>query len=115
MQPARVSSHRRGNHKPAISDVKPSRSIAKSFDAESGQIYQEVEVVFNKKHSSNWIGELKTPEIVKRLKPAGTGSPSLLEMAKNKCVGEFHDFTPQHFEVIPWSLASDMWNKIVSM
>lgn len=85
------------------------------FDQDSGQVFTEMEVPFNKKQYSDWIAELKTPGLLKRARNNETGARSLFEMAKNKTARQFRELDADHFELVPWSIAEKVWQEVVSL
>lgn len=86
--------------------------VNQNYDNESGQVFLETEIVFRKRPNIDWISEHKTPNIIPRSRPNDIGSRSLFDLARLKCVKESRDFTPDHFENIPWSIAKQLWEEI---
>jgi len=94
--------------------LKPSTVMAK-FDAESGQVYQETEVRFNKRQHSDWIGEYKTPALLKRSRSNEDGPRSLFDMTKIKVARQVRGMGAQHLADVPWEVAEKIWEEIVNM
>jgi hypothetical protein len=93
----------------------PAPAMEKKFDAESGQVYAEVEVRINKKQFSDWVGETKNPAPMKRPRPNESGARSLAQMAKYKVATQFRSLSPEHFTALPWAMADDIWRELLSM
>ncbi|KIY02629.1 uncharacterized protein Z520_01094 [Fonsecaea multimorphosa CBS 102226] len=94
---------------------RPVPTIVQKFDAESGQVYSEVEVRPNRNKYSDWIGEPKTPGLVKKPRPNPNGARSLAAMARTKVATEFRNLTPEHFATVPWPIAQKVWDQLLSM
>lgn len=116
MRPARGSAPRR----PILGGtarIRPgvmATDVKHKFDAESGQVFVEHEVPFKKQHS-DWIGEPKSPSLLKKQNPNGHGARSLADMAKIKVALSFSTLSSEHFAAIPWALAERVWEELVSM
>ena len=85
------------------------------FDPESGQVYSEMEVRPSRNKHSNWIGELKTPSLVKKVRPNEHGARSLADMTRIKIVGQLKNLTSEHFATIPWLMAEMIWEQLLSL
>lgn len=89
-------------------------AIERRYDAESGQVYSEMEVHFNRRQNSDWIGEPRTPSLIRRAAPHhGKGARSLVDMAKNKIATQFRNLTEEHFLTVPWSVAEKVWKELL--
>lgn len=90
-------------------------TTTKKYDSESGQVFSESEIRFNRKQYSDWIGELRTPELTKKavLKGTGKGARSLAAMAQSKVATQFRNLTPDHFAMVPWSSAEEIWRDLI--
>ena len=91
-------------------------SPEEKFDAESGQVYTETEVPFNRRQRSDWICEYKTPDLFKsRQVPSSHGARSLFNTALNQLVRNYRSLDPEHFAgVVPWEVADRLWEEIVT-
>ena len=105
------NSHHLDGRQPRVHRVPP---IERRFDVDSGLVYSEVEVRFNRKQHSDWIGEAKTPALVKKPRPNEIGARSLADMAIIKVATQFRGLTPGHFESVPWDLAKKIWDELRS-
>ncbi|KIV82050.1 hypothetical protein PV11_04186 [Exophiala sideris] len=85
------------------------------FDPESGQVYSETEVRFRRAKQSDWIGQARGSRHMKRERRTETGARSLADLAKIKVAKQFPSLTADHFASIPWSLAEDVWEELLSM
>jgi len=94
--------------------LKPSTVMSK-FDAESGQVYQETEVRFNRRQHSDWIGEYKMPALLKRPRSNEDGPRSLFDMAKIKIARQVRRMGTEHLANVPWEVAEKIWEEIVNM
>jgi hypothetical protein len=92
--------------------LKPSRSGEK-YDEDSGQVYHETRIIVSKHQGFDWIGEFKTPNLVKMPEPNARGSRSLRDSAMVIVVRHIRSLTPSHLTGIPWSIGEDIWAKIV--
>lgn len=90
------------------------RATAQTFDHESGQIYNETEVYVGKRFNSDWIGEYRSPNVLKKPGPNQHGARSLFEMAKLTVADEMRSLNSEHLAVVPWSLGKQLWNQVVS-
>ncbi|EXJ84951.1 hypothetical protein A1O3_05626 [Capronia epimyces CBS 606.96] len=113
MKPSASTPHRTSRPRPT---PMPPRPIGEQkYDPESGQVYSEIEVRFNRRQYSDWIGEPKTPALVKKPRPNEHGARSLADMAKVKVATQFQNLTPDHFAAVPWSIAERVWNQLVAI
>ena len=86
----------------------------KAFDVESGQIYTETQVRVASKQHSDWIGEFRTPSLLKPSRPNAQGARTLLDMAKTCTVKELRSLSSEHFMMLPWSAAKGIWEEVVA-
>lgn len=92
----------------------PEPKFERKYDAESGQVYSQTEISFSRRQYSNWIGEPRTPSLVRKSAPvAGKGARSLADMARNKLASQFHSLTAEHFVAVPWHLAEEVWKELL--
>ncbi|KAI1608651.1 hypothetical protein EDD36DRAFT_447466 [Exophiala viscosa] len=117
-----MKSHRRptaqrprllGRRIPAIS--MPGPIMEHKFDPESGQVYSEAEVRFRRTKQTDWIGQARGGGYIKKERPVGSGARSLAHLAKIKVAKQFPSLTADHFASIPWSLAEQIWEELLSM
>ena len=105
--------------------VKPSRTETRpisvhqayqtqTFDVESGQVYTESHARVGSRHHSDWIGELKTPSLVKPVPLNPEGARSLLQMARTCVIKQVRSLNYDHLSMIPWSIAQDIWEEILA-
>lgn len=99
--------------KPLLSE--PAPAIEQKWDRESGQVYSEVEVRFQKKMYSDWIRESKSPILTRKPRPNDHGARSLAQMANHKVATQFHSLSPEHFTALPWAMAEEVWMELLSM
>lgn len=86
------------------------------YDEASGQVFAESSVRISKQHGSDWIGEYKTPSLLKKaayLNP--NGARSLQDIAKTQVARNIRSLTPDHFRDMPWAVAEKLWDEIVSI
>lgn len=88
--------------------------VQQKYDAETGQMFSEVEVRVNRKQYSDWIREPKTRSLVKKPRSNEHGARSLADMARIKVASQFRNLDPEHFETIPWSVAEKVWEQLLS-
>lgn len=86
-----------------------------NFDEESGQVYTETHARVRSRHHSDWIGELKTPSLARNARPSRHGARSLAVMASTRVASQFRDLSADHFNGIPWRVASGIWKQIVKL
>jgi hypothetical protein len=85
------------------------------FDDESGQMYTETYARVRSRHHSDWIGELKTPSLVRRSQRTNdTGARSLAAIATSQVTNQFRYLTAAHFKNVPWTAALGIWSRILS-
>jgi len=84
-----------------------------SYDAESGLVYNEVEVPSGIPHS-NWINDYRTPKLVRVKQRAhkGTGARSLAHMALIRLGLESQNLTIEVLTSLPWSIGEQIWQQI---
>ncbi|EXJ85727.1 hypothetical protein A1O1_06095 [Capronia coronata CBS 617.96] len=92
----------------------PRPVVERKYDAESGQVYSEVEVRFNRKQYFDWIGEPKTPGLIKKSRPNEHGARSLADMAVVKVAKLLPRLTPEHFAAVPWAIAEKVWKQVLA-
>lgn len=85
------------------------------FDPESGQVFSEIEVRFNRTKQSDWIRQPRGRGKGKKERPAGSGARSLTEIARIKVAKQFPSLTVEHFVSVPWSMAEQIWEELLSM
>lgn len=85
------------------------------FDPESGQVYSETEVRFRRTKQSDWIGQPRGHVHGKKERSTTSGARSLADLAKIKVAKQFPSLTADHFASIPWSLADQVWEELLSM
>lgn len=86
----------------------------KAFDADTGHMYIETQVRTSARQHSDWIGEFKTPALVKSSKPNNQGARSLLNMASTSTIKQLRNLGSEHFSVIPWTAAKGIWEEIIA-
>ena len=69
----------------------------------------------SKKQGSDWIGELKTPAIVKNKRSNENGARRLFDMTKAVVAREMRGVECDHFAGIPWRVAEQIWAEIEEM
>ena len=85
------------------------------FDPQSGQVYSETEVRPDRNKTLDWIGALKTPNLIKKPQPNEHGARSLADMASIEVVSQFENLSPEHFATVPWPMAQKVWEQLQSM
>lgn len=91
-------------------------AIERKYDAESGQVYSEMEVYVNRRQNSDWIGEPRTPSLIRKAAASplnGKGARSLADMAKRKTATQFRNLTAEHFSTVPWPVAEKVWKELL--
>ena len=96
-------------------NVKPTPSTGQTYDVHSGQVFNEIEVHASKRQRSDWIGEFKTPNLVKKTLPNANGARSLFDMAKGTVARQMRGIASHHLADIPWEIAEQIWNEITEM
>ena len=86
-----------------------------TYDVHSGQVFKEVEVHANKRQRSDWIGELKTPNLVRERLPNANGARSLFEMAKGAVAQQMRSLSSRHLSDVPWEIVEQVWNEVVDL
>ncbi len=89
-------------------------SGAKTFDAETGQVYTESQVRVGSKHYTDWLRELKTPSLIKPISLSAEGTRTLLDTAKICVIKQVRSLNQEHFSMVPWSIAQCIWEEIVA-
>ncbi|KEF62607.1 uncharacterized protein A1O9_00580 [Exophiala aquamarina CBS 119918] len=89
--------------------------LRRKYDAESGQVYSEMEIQLGRKQRSNWISDPRTPSLVKKaaMVNVGRGARSLTDTAKNQIASQFRNLTAEHFVNVPWSVAESLWQEVL--
>ena len=86
-----------------------------AYDHESGQMYEEQTVRLTSRKHSDWIGEYKTPSLIKRSVPNdGHGTRSLVDSMVIQLAGLSRSLTEEHFETIPWCLGEKIWLRVLA-
>lgn len=85
------------------------------FDPESGQVFSETEVRFDRKNDSNGPKGFNKPNRAKKIRPNLYGARSLADMASIKVASQIDNLTPDHFVDVPWSTAEKIWEWLKSM
>lgn len=86
------------------------------YDELSGQVFSESSVRISKHHGSDWIGEYKTPSLLKKAAHRNpSGARSLQEIAKTQVARNMRSLTPDHLRDMPWAVAEKLWYEIVSI
>lgn len=108
----RQPSSRKRNRQTASVDLAPSRN--KSYDRESGLVYNEIEVVAPKSANVGWIGDFATPSLVRtRKRPhEQAGARRLYDMALLKLGMESQDLTVEALQHLPWTIGKSIWESI---
>lgn len=107
--------------RPLLAHARPSRSTQggskgplhnQAYDVHTGQVFSEVEVPVSKKQSSDWIGELKTPGLVKSRLANARGARSLFDMAKTTVTRHIRSIHSHYLAEVPWEIAEQIWNEV---
>jgi hypothetical protein len=86
------------------------------YDASSGQVFSQVSVSIARRNNSDWIGEYKTPSLLKKPNYRHDhGARSLQDMAKAQVARSMRSLTPDHLRDVPWAVAERLWDEILSM
>jgi hypothetical protein len=96
-------------------DIQSPPTRDQKFDPESGQVYLETEVTYNKRQHSDWMGASGHQGRVRIPRPTGNGARSLAEMAKSQVAMNFRHLTSEHFESIPWAVAENIWKELLQL
>jgi hypothetical protein len=112
-------------YRPRITQSRPSNSArggvtkllshSQTYDVHTGQVFKEIEVHASKRQRSDWIGEFKTPNLVKKRQSNATGPRSLFDMAKGTVARHMRGLSSHHLSGIPWEIAEQVWNEITDM
>jgi hypothetical protein len=86
-----------------------------TYDVHSGQVFKEVKVHANKRQRSDWIGEFKTPNLVRERLPNANGARSLFEMAKGTAAEQMRSLSSRHLSDIPWEIVEQVWNEVIDL
>jgi hypothetical protein len=86
---------------------------SQTYNVNTGQVFKETEINASKRQGSDWIGELKTPNLVKKRLPNASGARSLFDMAKGTVVRQMRGIRSQHLSDIPWEIAEQVWNEVM--
>lgn len=87
-------------------------STRHDYDRESGLSYTEYEVSASQRRHTDWIGELKTPSLVRKSNANESGARSLRDVAASLCAKEMRNFTPEHLAFVPWAISERIWQEI---
>jgi hypothetical protein len=85
-----------------------------SFDYETGQQYTETQVPVASKRAIDWIGEFKTPKLVRPIERKEEGTQRLFTIAVGAVVKQLRALDAQHFSSIPWDAAKVIWDEVVA-
>ena len=86
------------------------------YDPLSGQIFTESSARVAKHRNSDWIGEYKTPSLVRRgAYHHDHGARPLLDVAKAHLARNMRSITPDHLRNVPWVVAEKLWEEIVAI
>ena len=96
-------------------NTKSTPSTSQKYDVHSGQVFNEIEVHASKRQRSDWIGEFKTPNLVKKTLPNANGARSLFDMAKGTVARQMRGLNSHHLADIPWEIVEQIWNEIMEM
>lgn len=79
-------------------------------------MFVDYEVRFNKRQHADWIRDYRTPELARRanLVSDGKGARSLASLAQSRVAAQIRDLTPDHFDMIPWTMAEDIWRDLLA-
>ena len=85
------------------------------YSRSSGQIFVDYEVRLSRNKNSDWIRDYRTPSLAKRahLANVGTGARSLASIAQSRVAAQMRNLTPDHFYMIPWAMAEEIWHDIL--
>lgn len=86
---------------------------SQTYNVNTGQVFKETEINASKRHGSDWIGELKTPNLVKKSLPNASGARSLFDMAKGTVARQMRGIRSQHLSDIPLEIAEQVWNEVM--
>ena len=103
--------HPKPSHSSQGGTIRPISQI-QSYDVHSGQVFTEIEVHGSKRQRSDWIGELKTPNLVKKKLPNANGARSLFDMAKGTVTRQMRGLSSHQLSEIPWEIAEQVWKEI---
>ena len=78
-------------------------------------MFTETHARVRSRHHSDWIGELKTPSLARKVKTNRQGARSLAAMATAQIASQFRELSADHFNGIPWTIASGIWKLIVEL
>jgi hypothetical protein len=86
------------------------------YDDASGQVFAESSIRISRQHGSDWIGEYKTPSLLKKTTPRNAyAARSLQEIANAQVARNMRSLTPDHLRDMPWAVAEKLWDEIVSI
>ena len=86
------------------------------YDVLSGQVFTESSVRIAKKHGSDWIGEYKTPSLLKKSAPRNElGTRTLQKTTITQLAHNMRSLTPDHLRGVPWGVVEKLWNEIISI
>jgi hypothetical protein len=86
-----------------------------TYDVHSGQVFKEVRVQASKRQRSDWIGEFKTPNLVRGRLPNANGARSLFEMAKSTVAQQMRGLNSRHLSDVPWEIVEQVWNEVIDL
>lgn len=87
---------------------------SKSYDRETGLVYDEIEVSRPKSSSHGWISDFATPNLVRtrRRRNEGKGARTLHSMILQKLGIESSDLTVEAIQSLPWTVGQQIWESI---
>lgn len=107
-----AKSAKRKAHLDIAKDLKISSS--RSFDRDSGLVYNELEVARPKSFGHGWISDFSTPNLVRtkqRPNPEG-GARKLRDMMLQKLGIESQELTLEAIQYLPWTIGQQIWESI---
>lgn len=86
------------------------------YDVLSGQVFTESSVRIAKKHGSDWIGEYKTPSLLKISAHRNElGTRTLQKTTITQLARNMRSLTPDHLRGVPWGVAEKLWDEIIAI
>lgn len=85
-----------------------------AYDQDTGQMYTETQVRTVSRHHTDWIGEFKTPSLVKATRRTEDGTQRLFTIAVNAVVKQLRALDRDHFVNIPWNAAKAIWDEVIA-
>ena len=84
------------------------------YDIESGQVYTETQARVSSRHQSDWIGEFRTPSLVKPTLPNSDGARKLGDTAQTATIKQLRSLSSEHLATVPWAVAKTLWEEIIA-